>query len=72
MNQAHRENQGTTRPQRQAYTRHEVAAILGCHPNTISNQIAAKQIPVIRLGRLVRIPRSYVESRLAGAIAGEP
>lgn len=47
-------------PQKHAFTVQEVAEILDVNHKTIRELIGAEKIQAMRLGRLIRIPRSEV------------
>lgn len=44
----------------------EVATILRLTPNTVYRWIKRGQLPVVRLGYLVRVPASAIENLMAG------
>ena len=50
----------------------QVADEIGCHPNTVWNQIRAGQLKAVRFGpRVVRVKRSDLESFLSSYHAAE-
>ena len=51
---------GPELPPKFAFSVAELAEILGVNHKTIREQIAAEKVGSIRLGRLIRIPRSEV------------
>jgi len=45
----------------------EVAEMLGVHPATIRRLVGRGELPAIRVGAAVRVPRGFVEGLLASA-----
>lgn len=45
----------------------EVAELLGVHPATVRRLVARGDVPAIRVGAAVRVPRTFVEGLLASA-----
>ena len=54
------------RPREETLTVVEAARVLRVCKQTVYNQISQGQLPSIRVGRLLRIPRSRLECLLAG------
>ena len=50
--------------ERLAYTKVEVARMLGISVQTVNRMIARGEIPVIRAGKRVLIPRDFLEETL--------
>ncbi|MER3407662.1 MAG: DNA-binding protein [Nitrososphaera sp.] len=48
--------------ERLAYTKVEVARMLGISVQTVNRMIARGEIPVIRAGKRILIPRDFVEN----------
>ena len=58
------------RMEKQAYTPHEVAEILGVHPNTVYEQVrryfaGGSGLPAFRVGRAIRIPKRIIDELIA-------
>ena len=56
--------------EKQTYTPHEVAKILGVHPNTVYEQVrrylaGGPGLPAFRVGRAIRIPKRVVDELIA-------
>jgi excisionase family DNA binding protein len=51
-------------PDRPTLTVREAASVLGVNVKTLYAEIAVKRFPAIRLGRVLRIPRSVIASFL--------
>lgn len=58
--------------ERQTLTIEEVAALLGISRNSAYQAVASGQIPVLRLGRRLLIPRAALERLLADTKASQP
>jgi excisionase family DNA binding protein len=58
-------------PMRQTYSVAETARILGVSSSTVRRGIKGKDIPIVRLGKLLRIPKWWVEQQL-GRPSNEP
>ena len=66
---------GTERPERETFGNPqrllldsvEVAAMLGLSRTRVFQMMARAELPVIRIGRLVRVPRSGLEEWIGGA-----
>lgn len=56
-----------TRVEPLVYTVSEVAVLLHASASTIHRQIMAGRIPVVRYGRVVRIPRWWVDEEVKRA-----
>lgn len=57
------------KPQRKTLSVDEVAAELGVNRNTVYKAIETGQIPAIQVGRLVLIPKRWLERALDGDAA---
>jgi excisionase family DNA binding protein len=50
-------------------SRHQAAAVLGVHVNSIDRRVADGSLPAVKLGARTLIPRAAVEALLAGTPA---
>jgi excisionase family DNA binding protein len=50
------------------YSIHEASKVLGCSEPSLRSRIARKEIPVVRVGRSVRIARAAIEAILRGQL----
>jgi excisionase family DNA binding protein len=66
---SHREN-----PQRILLTVREVAFVLGCGRTLVYDLIGSRQLPIVKVGRLTRVPAaavdSFVNRRLSSTSSG--
>jgi excisionase family DNA binding protein len=59
-----------TADERQTLTVEEAAALLGIGRNSAYQAVASGQLPVLRIGRRLLVPRAALERLLADAQAG--
>ncbi len=48
----------------------EAASLLGCSAMTIRRRVETRQFPAVKIGTKALIPRAFVETLIADAIAG--
>jgi excisionase family DNA binding protein len=57
---------GACGPARMTYKVEEAAALLGVNRNTCYDRIKAGEVPSIRLGRRILVPKAALDRMLAG------
>lgn len=55
-------------PQRMLLTVQEVAYVLGCGRTLVYDLIGSRQLPVVKVGRLTRVPMAAVDSFVRGRL----